>query len=331
MLYGNYRFRCRFESDAELPAYKGSTLRGVFGHALKRVVCALKRQDCPGCILRERCLYTRVFETALSQGGKDRARNSVIPHPFVIEPPLETKTNYQKLDLFECGLILFGEVNHMLPYFVYAFEQMGEIGLGRRIKERRGRFTLQEMKCGGDAIYSNFDGKLKAVDVTENLKNTFPTGQEKTASYARVCLETPLRFKREGRLSDGLPFHVLVRNMLRRTSALFGAYGGGEPQLDYKGMVKRAYEIEVEASNLRWADWERFSNRQDRAMNLGGITGTVIYRGKLGEFLPLFELSSKIHIGKQTSFGLGQMGFEVKENPPVAEFQITASDIGSST
>ena len=109
MQYGKYTFTCRFETDAELPAYKGSTFRGVFGHALKRVVCALKRQECPDCILRERCLYTRVFETALSQGGQDAVRNSAIPHPFVIEPPPETKTHYVKSDMFECGLILFGE------------------------------------------------------------------------------------------------------------------------------------------------------------------------------------------------------------------------------
>jgi len=81
MLYGNYRFNCRFEGDAELPVFKGSTFRGVFGHALKRVVCALKRQECPDCILRERCLYTRVFETPLAQGGKEASRNSPIPHP----------------------------------------------------------------------------------------------------------------------------------------------------------------------------------------------------------------------------------------------------------
>lgn len=49
MLYGNYRFKCRFESEAHLPEYKGSTFRGVFGRALKDVVCALKRQECPGC------------------------------------------------------------------------------------------------------------------------------------------------------------------------------------------------------------------------------------------------------------------------------------------
>jgi hypothetical protein len=35
MQYGKYQFSCFFETEAELPPYKGSTFRGVFGIALK--------------------------------------------------------------------------------------------------------------------------------------------------------------------------------------------------------------------------------------------------------------------------------------------------------
>ena len=42
MLFGKYRFICVFEKEVLLPDYKGSTFRGVFAHALKKVICALK-------------------------------------------------------------------------------------------------------------------------------------------------------------------------------------------------------------------------------------------------------------------------------------------------
>ena len=142
---------------------------------------------------------------------------------------------------------------------------------------------------------------------TKRKHEPMPVGQSSAVGCIRVRLETPLRFKYEGRLSDGLPFHVLVRNILRRASSLLGAYGEGEPDLDYKGMVKRAYEVDVQKSDLRWTDWERYSNRQDRAMNLGGITGSVSYKGNLSEFMALLGFSEKVHIGKQTSFGLGKI------------------------
>ncbi len=63
MLYGKYRFRCCFESEAILPAYKGSTFRGVFGHALKKVVCPFKDQTCASCRSKEKCVYAIAFET----------------------------------------------------------------------------------------------------------------------------------------------------------------------------------------------------------------------------------------------------------------------------
>ena len=72
MLFGAYRFHCRFENKALLPSYKGSTLRGVFGRALKTVTCTQGGRECKGCALRPCCLYTQVFETELADGE---------PHP----------------------------------------------------------------------------------------------------------------------------------------------------------------------------------------------------------------------------------------------------------
>ncbi len=60
---GKFLLRLRALDDLHLPAYKGSTLRGGFGAALKHVACALKRQDCGGCLLRDRCVYLYLFET----------------------------------------------------------------------------------------------------------------------------------------------------------------------------------------------------------------------------------------------------------------------------
>lgn len=62
MLFGRYQFTCRFTEDALLPPYKGSTFRGAFGGALKKVVCAVREKDCSRCLLAARCVYARVFE-----------------------------------------------------------------------------------------------------------------------------------------------------------------------------------------------------------------------------------------------------------------------------
>ncbi|MBW1700025.1 MAG: CRISPR system precrRNA processing endoribonuclease RAMP protein Cas6 [Deltaproteobacteria bacterium] len=327
MLYGNYRFICRFETEACLPRYKGSAFRGLFGRALKKTVCALKRQQCPDCILRERCFYVRVFETELLSETGTNARVSAAPHPFVIEPSAESKTHYDQGEKLHCSLLLFGECNRNLPYFVYAFEQMGLVGMGKRADGRLGRFAIEAVLCGDEIIYSENDKVLKATDFTKELSlagavlphctvpvnkkgNCFtadPSSEDQASQRIRVSLETPLRFKANGRLRDSLPFDMLVRLMLRRVSSLMSAYGGGEPPLDYSGMVRRAGAVRTVESRLRWFDWRRYSSRQEKSMQLGGLLGDVTYQGELGEFLPLLEFCSHVHIGKQTSFGLGKI------------------------
>lgn len=85
----------------------------------------------------------------------------------------------------------------------------------------------------------------------------------------KITLNTPLRLKYRSRLEPDLPFHVLIRAGLRRLSSLLTYHGSGEPQLDYKGLVHRAMDVQVMESSIRWFDWRRYSNRQEQAMFMG--------------------------------------------------------------
>ena len=124
----------------------------------------------------------------------------------------------------------------------------------------------------------------------------------------QVTLQTPLRLKQNNRLNLDLPFHVLIRACLRRIAALEEAYGGGEPNLDYRGLVKRAEKITILKSHLRWQQLFRWSNRQRKKVSLSGLGGTNTYQGDLEEFMPILRYCEQVNIGKQTVFGLGKIG-----------------------
>lgn len=305
MFYGKYNFQLFLESEALLPPFKGSTFRGVFGVALKKVVCALKRQECQSCLLRERCIYTTVFEIPSGENSKGTPSP---PHPFIIEPSLDSKTHLQAGERFDFNLILLGKVNDYLPYFVYAIEQMGQIGIGRRINGKRSRFQLQRISAGERVIYDSAEKKLSnAVQDHLTLEEFFDTNPVQTIDDLSLNLLTPLRLKFDNRLQADLPFHVLIRAVLRRIALLNNHFGDGEPDLDYKGLVAKAEKIEVVDSTLRWFDWKRYSNRQEQSMLMGGMVGEITYRGDLREFIPLIRYGEKVHLGKATTFGLGQI------------------------
>lgn len=310
MLFGRYEFSCRFETDAELPHYKGSTFRGVFGRALKKTVCALKQKTCEDCILRTTCVYVRVFETHLTQNTAD-PRMAARPHPFVIEPPLAENSHYQAGDLFVFTLLLMGEANDLLPYFIYAFEQMGHIGIGRKIHGCRGRFILEKVRRGETVMYTSADRSLNRNIRPVNLLLQAPEGRWNPNGRISLILATPLRLKFQNQLQADLPFHILVRAMLRRVSSLMNAYGEGEPDLDYKRLVCKAEAVAITDNRLSWYDWQRYSFRQDTKMMMGGIIGSVTYEGDLREYLPFLRFCEQVHIGKQTTFGLGMVAVKV--------------------
>lgn len=310
MLFGRYEFTCKLETDAQLPYYKGSTFRGVFGRALKKVVCALKQQECETCLLNEKCVYAQIFETTVAAKSKD-SRMAAKPHPFVIEPPLTIKTHFPARSAFDFSLLLIGDTNNYLPYFIYAFEQMGKIGIGKKINGQRGRFLLETVRINNTVIYSSADQKLNMNGHVRKLILESPEITQDKNFRLTLTLETPLRLKFDNRLQAALPFHILVRAMLRRTSSLMNAYGNGEPALDYPGLVQRAEAVTITDNNLSWYDWQRYSFRQEQKMLMGGMAGSVTYEGTIGEYLPLVEFCENVHLGKQTTFGLGKITTEL--------------------
>jgi hypothetical protein len=313
MNFGVYDFSCRAIEGGRMPEYKGSAFRGAFGHALKKVTCAVRKKNCEDCLLAQRCLYARVFELK-SYTAKERQQRMVSPpHPYVIEPPLTDQTVFGKGDEFHFSLLLFGEFNDYLPYFIYAFQQMGKKGIGS--KNNPVKLIIEDVSVGGKIIYRDLDGVLEKGTWFQDV--SFPLETAPPAKNLTIELLTPLRLKFENHLCADLPFHLLTRAALRRVSALFSTFGEGEPAVDYRGLVEKAKAVRIAEADLHWLDIKRYSLRQDSTMLVGGLTGYVTYEGDLGPFLPWLRLAERFHLGKQTSFGLGKITLADKGSEPL--------------
>lgn len=312
MRAGRYRFVCRFASEATLPAFKGSTLRGGLGHALKRICCALRRQQqCGTCLLSQTCAYAFLFEVKPVRRPENEIRPATAahrPHPYVLVPPDDNKRAYSAGDPFSFDIILFGPADLYLPHIVFAVQEMGKTGLGKASRQGDGRFRLDTVHHADEIIY---DGVLLKTDITPAVIAIDASPPPGAVEKIVLKCETPLRLKYENNLSEGLPFHLIIRAALRRIATLENAYGDGEPALDYKGLAKRACDVRIASSSCRWVDIERYSNRQKTAMLMGGVQGSITFAGEnLSEFLPLLRYCEFTHIGKQTSFGLGRIRVE---------------------
>ncbi len=112
-----YRFTLQTRETLILPFYKGSVLRGGFGSVFRKLTCINKNKDCSDCILRNKCVYSYIFETSPPSNSSHLSKYKSIPHPFVLEPPLEKKREYAEGEHLSFNLILIGKAIDYLPSF----------------------------------------------------------------------------------------------------------------------------------------------------------------------------------------------------------------------
>jgi hypothetical protein len=81
-----------------------------------------------------------------------------------------------------------------------------------------------------------------------------------------------------------------------------------EEQLDfdYFNLLSNTDLIKSGEEQFKWFDWGRYSSKQTHWIRTGGFLGNVSFRGDLKKFMPFIKLGEYIHIGKQSSFGLGK-------------------------
>jgi hypothetical protein len=287
----------------------GSLPAGAFGRALKKAACATERNFCNGCLLRANCAYLYIFE---------RGPENDSPHPFVLVPPLTDRSLYSPGELLDWELVLIGNGIDALAYFIYAFSEMGRNGLGAG----KGRYRLSRVDSlrpgASEPVFSEASRTLRdpspAVTADELLRarsDVFkePAGSQPSAvSRQRLTIDflTPTRLKHDNRLTDEPQFHIVIRRLLQRVDDLLKFHHGFRLDLDFPGLVGQAEQVRLIDNKTHWADWERYSNRQETRMKLGGLLGQATYEGQITPFLPFLLLGEWTHLGKNTSFGLGR-------------------------
>ena len=207
-----YEIVLRAETEAALPPFPGAMLRGAFGYALKRAVCAMPHGDCGKCMLAARCVYPHTFETRWAQPSTQ----ADAPHPFVLQSPVfprgqrdretergkdrETerlsdpdsalRTPHSALagqhhlpvgGELTFGFTLMGRAIESLPYFVYAWHELAQRGL----TERRHRFTLAAVNAIAPDATSQPLYQSATQQLAANEQRTYTLNDYVTARVSR--------------------------------------------------------------------------------------------------------------------------------------------------
>jgi len=308
-------FELKAENDVVLPDYKGSTFRGAFGHIFKDVMCVSHSGNCEECSFDKVCMFKKIFDSPPPSNSERLRKYSAVPHPYVIEPPLDDKNFYKKNEIIKFSLILIGQAIDLFPYFAYSFGLAGKKGIG---KMKKGKFIILRIINDKDkaVLYDYRNDELKALNnyymMQDFIMQDFMEFDDASKYSVSLKFITPTRIVFNEKLVSELKFHIYIRNVLRRISNLNFFHCGSteedknaEPELDFNYYIEKSLEIGSKGS-LKWYSFDRYSNRQKTHMKLSGFMGDIIFEKVPSEFFWIIKLGELIHVGKNTTFGHGK-------------------------
>jgi CRISPR-associated endoribonuclease Cas6 len=295
-----YRLTVRMQDALEWPSFPGSLLRSVFGMALRQSSCLTGAPQCAGCPVQRSCPYPALFETPLPAHNSLQPGTNV-PNPYVIEPPDIQIRRVPAGGCFQFNIVLFGRALQQLALVRTAFERAVAGGLGRA----RARGRVEAIELDGPAGWSLL------WSVGQSRLQSHPTQLPLPISLAPERLNlrfySPLRLQHQGRplAADALSARKLMADLLRRASLLLETHTGvGLPAPYVSTVLAEALQVR-EVRQFSWVDMPRYSARQQREMNLGGLLGEWQLEGKLQTLFPWLWAGQWLHVGKNATVGHG--------------------------
>lgn len=310
---GRYRFTLCAEQPFTLTGYPGAMLRGAFGHALRALACSTGQAACEGCSIRRECRYTRLFEppSISADGGAHRD----IPPPYIIQAPLTRPRILCAGERWSFDVILFGEsALAELPLVIWAWSQAARKGLGAQRCPMRLTGVSYELAPDQWQLIWQQQGRARVAQlprVAAHDAMLHIPSFEHVAEHAQcsMTLLTPTRLQSRGRICrpENVKAPLLLAALWRKIALYLEHY----TSLELPAMPS-IEGIHLEQCQLYRQRWGRHSNRQQREMRLDGVLGSLLLHGRLDAWALWLWLGQYTHLGKNTSFGLGQ--YRLAEN-----------------
>lgn len=279
-----------FQERAELPPFLGSALRGAIGQALYRT---------------DQEAYAFLYAKGKNSEGKQD-----IAKPYMVIPPKISIENrvVEAGEELSFEIVLFGSAEKYVDALTKALRRSSKYGLGAR----RYGFELCRISNGGKQRIHWQEYLFYEAGASGGKKS----GQKLscvTGTIIRLC--TPLRIRRGGQLLESISFETLIRNIINRILRLTERYGGWIDIGEAEKIQSLAAGVKTVRENLSIHHLQRYSNRVQDKMDFSGLMGEVEYEGDLTPFVSWLSAAQILHIGRNTTFGMGkiQVYFKLEE------------------
>ena len=270
------------QGDASLPAFLGPTLRGAIGHAL----------------YNDRAAYQYLYRNRTVNGDRQDTVN-----PYVIVPPPIGQNDYRERELLNFQLLLFGDAERFAKALLGTLHRSQGLALGAG----RGAFALCKVTNASDQRVLWEKGVFHAIAA---CGSELPCRSLPCVTQATVRTVTPLRIRHAGELRTKVDFPAIFRNIAGRIGALTARYGGWTDQAEISRLQLLSEKIETVEDTMSVIQMERYSSRLQTKTEFNGLMGAVRFEGELSPFVPWLYAAQMLHLGRNTTFGMGRIEVE---------------------
>ncbi len=271
--------------------YAGSLLRGQFGRMLKKVTCLTRNFQCQGCTLKNTCPAIQLFEAPSHNQPvcyilRDGNWGSKVIQPG--EPWHFVHTLIGEAAITQTNLIL-----HIWDkVFRSGFGQQKNLGTLIQVTDHLGTLVAQ-----------NQNDQLKIFNQPQRLRLTSAKSIPLT-----IEINTPLRlfFQQKQIKPHQFSSHHFFKALWHRLQAIKHAPYGFESILKLDEQIRQElFNTPLIIQKLQWQKWKRYSTRQKTPQDMSGLIGTLKITPTSDKITTLLWLGEQLHLGKNTSFGLG--------------------------
>lgn len=287
--YSICNFKVKLDQNAKLNSYKVSGIRGIIGQELLNRHC-VSDKNCKNCNFINYCVPFNFYNMPLKAEVTFIATDRVPPYVIICDDNRECINKGEEI-IFQ--IIFFSDSISFIPEVIRSIRSAGQnYGLYNN------KYTLIEVTndCNeyifnGEIIYlTNIKWRL----LSEYIDNRLSISTD--IDYIKIV--NPLRYKKNGKLAKDIEPNDLIDLLIRRIVVL-NALEGNKVNIDNN------YNVSIRDKTLKWQENDRYSNRQNAKMKLGGIVGNILIDTDDIDFKRLLIAGELVHIGKSTAFGLG--------------------------
>ncbi|MDR1791965.1 MAG: CRISPR system precrRNA processing endoribonuclease RAMP protein Cas6 [Bacteroidales bacterium] len=226
---------------------------------------------------------------------------------------------------FSFSLILIGVLNEYFSLFEEALQQMCVIGFGKNpqtSKPTKVGFTDLNITKGDTFYWTNSLSFEKAKEdtfyqnkKTIGLKIKFLTPTQLVRIGKLTRKETPLGSQAKANCFPSL--YQIVHTAVCRLQNLYNIYINKRIEqisaVDDNFMRNAAF-AQLQSADLQFIKLKNTLKKETKnEQPLRGFIGEQIYEGYLQDYIPILQFMSKLGIGNETAYGLGNFEIEIVE------------------